>query len=68
MLTGEFENYIRKSGMECMAAEGSDPAQFVSNIQIIHEKFLTMIRDVLSDDPEFHSTLERVFSFFLIQH
>ncbi|KAL3068341.1 hypothetical protein niasHT_030632 [Heterodera trifolii] len=59
ILMQEFEIYVQKSGMNCMEMTINEPAEFVSNIQLLHEKFTQMISTIFNGDNEFVAGLER---------
>ncbi|KAL7078299.1 hypothetical protein ACQ4LE_002034 [Meloidogyne hapla] len=59
ILLKEFENYIKKLGMEFIASPTVDPAQFVGNITDLHTKFTQMVIEVFSGDGEFTISLDR---------
>uniref|UniRef100_A0A914HEE8 Cullin family profile domain-containing protein n=1 Tax=Globodera rostochiensis TaxID=31243 RepID=A0A914HEE8_GLORO len=59
ILMQEFEHFVRKSGMNCMETTINDAAEFVSNIQSLHEKFTRMITAIFNGDNEFVAALDR---------
>lgn len=59
-LVTEFENHVKKQGMNMTTEAGADPSQFVSSIQQLHEKFSKMVSKVFNDDGEFVAALDRV--------
>uniref|UniRef100_A0A914MYS6 Cullin family profile domain-containing protein n=1 Tax=Meloidogyne incognita TaxID=6306 RepID=A0A914MYS6_MELIC len=59
ILLKEFENYIKKLGMEFNVSPTVDPAQFVGNITDLHTKFTQMVIEIFSGDGEFTISLDR---------
>lgn len=59
-LINEFENHVRKQGMDLLTASGAEPSQFVSNIQALHEKYSKMVLEIFREDGEFTAALDRV--------
>lgn len=59
VLMHEFELFIRKSGMDFIAVTMNDPAQFVTSITNLHEKFTQMVFNIFGGDGEFIASLDR---------
>uniref|UniRef100_A0A915EB78 Cullin-5 n=1 Tax=Ditylenchus dipsaci TaxID=166011 RepID=A0A915EB78_9BILA len=59
LLVREFEEHVKKEGMELVAAAGIEPSNFVANIQTLHAKFTKMVEKIFDDDGEFVAALDR---------
>lgn len=60
VLMHELGDFIKQTGIRMVTEASTEPTDFVSNVQQLHHKFSTIVKDVFNSESEFVATLDKV--------
>lgn len=61
VLLHELGDFIKHTGVSMVVEASNEPSDFVSNVQRLHQRFSTIVKDVFNNESEFIATLDRVY-------